>query len=227
MTDIKKDVKAAALEACTALSSTSGNKDVEPFIPQMMAAIEKPAIIGEVVEKLASVVFVQAVETPALAVAVPIVTRGLKDKKEPTKRKACVIIDNMVKLVPDPREVLPFLEKLLPLLSKAKDEISDPEARGVAERAFNTLQRAQETTEARTADPAAVKSQVTDPVGECCPYDVIEAVSDYLVGLSCSLTNSRNFEKSVWVGAFGDFKVAGACAEEVRSLCFKSANHIE
>jgi len=88
MTDIKKDVKAAAMEACTALSSTSGNKDVEPFIPQMMAAIEKPAIIGEVVEKLASVVFVQAVETPALAVAVPIVTRGLKDKKRTHKTKS-------------------------------------------------------------------------------------------------------------------------------------------
>merc|ERR1719436_1784324 len=104
----------------------------------MMAAIEKPAIIGEIVEKLASVVFVQAVETPALAVAVPIVTRGLKDKKEPTKRKACVIIDNMVKLVPDPREVLPFLEKLLPLLKRASEEISDPDARSVAERARDT-----------------------------------------------------------------------------------------
>merc|ERR1719398_559133 len=83
-----------------------------------MSAIEKPQTIGEVVEKLASVVFVQAVETPALAVTCPVVCRGLKDRKEPTKRKACVIIDNMVKLVPDPREVLPFLEKLLPLLKK-------------------------------------------------------------------------------------------------------------
>merc|ERR1719356_963604 len=227
MTDIKKEVQAAALDAATALSGTNGNKDVEPFIPQMMAAIEKPTIIGEIVEKLASVVFVQAVETPALAVAVPIVTRGLKDKKEPTKRKACVIIDNMVKLVPDPREVLPFLEKLLPLLKKATDEISDPEARGVSERAFNTLQRAQETTEARTADPAAVKSLVTDPVGECCGYDTIEPISEYLTAVSCSLTNSRNFEKSVWLQVFGDFKVAADAAEKACDLCFKSANSIE
>merc|ERR1712113_105838 len=226
-TDIKKDVKAAALEAATVLSGTNGNKDVEPFIPQMMAAIEKPTIIGEVVEKLASVVFVQAVETPALAVAVPIVTRGLKDKKEPTKRKACVIIDNMVKLVPDPREVLPFLEKLLPLLKKATDEISDPEARGVAERAFNTLQRAQETTEARSADPAAVKSLVTNPVGECCGFDTVESISEYLTAVSCSLTNSRNFEKSVWLQVFSDFKVDSECAEKTCDLCFKSANSIE
>merc|ERR1719361_3124281 len=118
----------------------------------MMSAIDSPQTIGEVVEKLASVVFVQAVETPALAVTCPVVCRGLKDKKEPTKRKACVILDNMVKLVPDPREVLPFLDVLLPALKRAADEISDPEARGVAERANNTLLRAKETTEARSAD---------------------------------------------------------------------------
>merc|ERR1719394_1926358 len=227
MTDIKKNVKAAAMEACTALSNTSGNKDVAPFVADMMSAIESPQTIGEVVEKLASVVFVQAVETPALAVTCPVVCRGLKDRKEPTKRKACVIIDNMVKLVPDPREVLPFLDQLLPLLQRAAEEISDPEARGVAERARDTLQRAKETTEVRSADPVAVKKLVTDPVGECCPYEVIEAVSDYLVGLSCSLTNSRNFEKSVWVAAFGDFKVAEACAEKTLDLCFKSANSVD
>merc|ERR1719361_1256217 len=127
----------------------------------MMSAIESPQTIGEVVEKLASVVFVQAVETPALAVTCPVVCRGLKDRKEPTKRKACVIIDNMVKLVPDPREVLPFLDLLLPVLKKACDEISDPEARGVAERARDTLQRAKDTTEVRSADPEAVKRLVT------------------------------------------------------------------
>merc|ERR1719473_1028318 len=227
MTDIKKDVKAAAMEACTALGNTSGNRDVSPFVPEMMGAIENPQTIGEVVEKLASVVFVQAVETPALAVTCPVVSRGLKDRKEPTRRKACVIIDNMVKLVPDPREVLPFLGQLLPLLGKAAEEISDPEARGVAERARSTLQRAKETTEVRSADPAAVKRLVTDPVGESCSYDTVEAVSDYLVGLSCSLTNSRNFEKSVWAGAFDALGIPEACAEEARSLCFKSANSIE
>merc|ERR1711874_202494 len=81
LTDIKKDVQAAALDACTKLATTAGNKDVEPFVPEMMNAIMKPATIGDVVEKLASVVFVQAVETPALAVTVPVVFRGLKDKK--------------------------------------------------------------------------------------------------------------------------------------------------
>jgi len=227
LVDIKKDVQAAALDACNKLASTSGNKDVEPFVPEMMGAIMKPALIGEVVEKLASVVFVQAVETPALAVTVPVVWRGLKDKKEPTKRKACVIIDNMVKLVPDPREVLPFLDALLPTLKKACDEISDPEARGVAERAYNTLMRAQESTEARTADPEAVKAAIKDPVGENCRYDDITDIVEYLTKVSCGFTMCRNFEKSVWTQAFGDFKLPSDLAESTCDLCFKAANTVD
>merc|ERR1712190_9678 len=227
LVDIKKAVQAAALDACTKLASTSGNKDVEPFVPEMMGAIMKPALIGEVVEKLASVVFVQAVETPALAATVPVVWRGLKDKKEPTKRKACVIIDNMVKLVPDPREVLPFLDALLPTLKKACDEISDPEARGVAERAYNTLMRAQESTEARTADPEAVKAAIKDPVGENCRYDDITDIVEYLTKVSCGFTMCRNFEKSVWTQAFGDFKLPSDLAESTCDLCFKAANTVD
>merc|ERR1719464_601222 len=218
MTDIKKDVQAAALDACTKLSSVSGNKDVEPFVPEMMSAIMKPTTIGDVVEKLASVIFVQAVETPALAVAIPVVFRGLKDKKEPTKRKACVIIDNMVKLVPDPREVLPFLGMLLPALKKACDEISDPEARGVAERAYNTLLRAQESTEPRSADPEVVKAAIKDPVGEECRYDDIGDIVDYLTGVCCGLTAYRNFDKAVWTGVFSDFKVPADVAENTCDL---------
>merc|ERR1712159_937450 len=67
MMDAKKNVKEAAMEACTEMCATSGNKDIEPFIPQMMAAVQAPMTIGECVEKLAGVVFVQTVETPALA----------------------------------------------------------------------------------------------------------------------------------------------------------------
>mmetsp|Transcript_128228 Transcript_128228/g.399261 ORF Transcript_128228/g.399261 Transcript_128228/m.399261 type:complete len:1032 (-) Transcript_128228:292-3387(-) len=227
MTDIKKEVQNTALDTCTKLSGTSGNKDVNPFVPEMMSSIMKPATIGDVVEKLASVVFVQAVETPALAVAIPVVFRGLKDKKEPTKRKSCVIIDNMVKLVPDPREVLPFLTLLLPALKKACDEISDPEARGVAERAYNTLVRAQETTEPRSADPEAVKAAIKDPVGENCRYDDIGDIADYLTGVSCGLTTYRNFDKAVWTKVYGAFKLSAEVAESTCDLCFKAANSVQ
>jgi len=227
LTDVKKNVADAALEASTEMSSVSGNKDVAPFISEMMGAVQKPASIGDVVEKLASVVFVQAVETPALAVTCPVVMRGLKDRKEPTQRKACVIIDNMVKLVPDPREVLPFLAQLLPQLEKVKDAMSDPEARGMAERAYKTLTTAQETSEMRAADPEAVKKVVVDAVGENYPYDAVGDVTMFVVGMSCAISNTRVFSKEVWVDAFAGLQLPVAVAEAAMDVCFKAANAVE
>jgi len=160
-------------------------------------------------------------------VTVPIVWRGLKGKSEPTKRKACVIIDNMVKLVPDPREVVPFLDVLLTPLKKAADEISDPEARGVAERAYATIQRAQENSEVRSADPAAVKELLRSPVGENCKYDDIDDIVSYLTGISCGLTVSRNFEKPTWASVFSDFQVSDEVAAQTCDVCFKAANSVE
>ena len=52
------------------------------------------------------------------------------------------IVDNMCKLVEDPAEVLPLMPRLEPLVKNATEKISDPEARGVAEKAYKTLQKA-------------------------------------------------------------------------------------
>merc|ERR1711959_742834 len=192
-------------------------KDIEPFIPQMMAAVQAPMTIGECVEKLAGVVFVQTVETPALAVTTPIVSRGLKDRKEATKRRACVIIDNMVKLVPDAREVLPFLPELLPLLERATQEISDPEARGMSERAFNTMKRAQETAEVRAADPERGLEIVQK--GE-----QAEQVNKYVVDCAVALTNARMFDMPQWHDAFTSQGFEKSVAEAVHELCFKATS---
>merc|ERR1719428_1896662 len=219
-----KNVQEASMAAATAMCQTAANKDIEPFTALMMGAIQKPATIGETVEKLAGFVFVQPVETPALAVITPIVLRGLKDRKEPTKRRACVIIDNMMKLVPDPREVLPFLPLLLPVLEKAQGEISDPEARGVAAAAFSTLQRAQETAEFRAADPEKVLKVVLEQ-GESAMK--IPEVAKYVVGVACGLSNRRNFEKQVWVDAFADQNVPEPCAVATLDFCFRAASVTE
>merc|ERR1719428_1672386 len=219
-----KNVQEASMAAATAMCQTAANKDIEPFTALMMGAIQKPATIGETVEKLAGFVFVQPVETPALAVITPIVLRGLKDRKEPTKRRACVIIDNMMKLVPDPREVLPFLPLLLPVLEKAQGEISDPEARGVAAAAFSTLQRAQETAEFRAADPEKVLKVVSEQGGSAMK---IPEVAKYVVGVACGLSSRRNFEKQVWVEAFADQNVPEPCAVATLDFCFRAASVTE
>ena len=96
----------------------------------------------ECIHQLAATTFVQQVEGGPLAIIVPLLVRGLRERTTAIKRKAAVIIDNMAKLVENPHDAAPFLPKLVPELEKVKEEVADPECRKVAAGAHATLLRA-------------------------------------------------------------------------------------
>merc|ERR1719311_1517836 len=146
--DIKKEVKVAALECMTAICHCTGNKDLEPFLPAVVEAASSITNTHECVKKLAGCIFVQNVETPAIASMLPVLTRGLNDKSEEIRRTCCMIIENMCKVVDDPAQIWPLMGKLEPLVKGATEKISDPEARSVALRALEILTKtAGDTTE--------------------------------------------------------------------------------
>ena len=137
--DISQNIKTVSTSVLEKLLKCSGNVDLDAFIPAVLEGIKNHSAIYDSVEALASCVFVQNVEAPALAITMPIIMRGLTDKKTATRRLTCVIIDNMCKLIEHPKEVLPFYENLLSSLERCNDTMSDPEARKVSTRALNTL----------------------------------------------------------------------------------------
>jgi len=141
MWDTKKQVKAAATEAMKAALDVIGNRDIEHMTEEILTAITKPKEVPEIMHKMAGVTFVQSVESPALAMVVPLLLRGLREKKIATKRQAAVIINNMSKLVDDPLAAAPFLPLLLPALESNAESIADPEARDVTQQAVAQLQR--------------------------------------------------------------------------------------
>merc|ERR1719223_339440 len=65
--DIKKEVKAAAVDCMSAICNCTGNKDLEPFLPSVVEAAQSISNTHSCVEKLAGCIFVQNVETSALA----------------------------------------------------------------------------------------------------------------------------------------------------------------
>lgn len=87
------------------------------------------------------------VEEPALAIMVPLLERGLRERQTAIKRKTAIIIDNMCKLVEDETAAAPFLPKLLPGLEKLAAEVSDPEARSVCAKAQATLVQARSASQ--------------------------------------------------------------------------------
>ena len=141
MWDTKKQVKAAATSTMKSAMDVIGNKDVEHMTGQILTAITKPKEVPEIMHKMAGVTFVQSVESPVLAVVVPLLLRGLREKQTATKRQSAVIINNMSKLVDNPLDAAPFLPLLLPALEQNATSIADPEAREVTERAVAQLNR--------------------------------------------------------------------------------------
>ena len=139
---------------------TCQNKDIRPFIPAVIEAIENPSEVAETLHKLSSTVFVQSVDNPALSIAVPILMRGCQEKKTESKRRVCVIADNMCKLIDYAHEATTFLPELAPAIARLADEMSDPEARQVATKCLKTLRNIEESAAAFEANKTMEPDQV-------------------------------------------------------------------
>lgn len=121
------------------------NRDIRPFIPAVIEAIKFPEAVPETLHKLSSTVFVQSVDNPALSITVPILLRGCQEKKIESKRRVCVIADNMCKLIDYAHEATTFMPELQPAILRLAEEMSDPEARCVAGRCVKTLSNIQDS----------------------------------------------------------------------------------
>jgi elongation factor 3 len=140
---LKQEVCEAAEAAMVAVCDVVGNRDIEHLTSSILRSITHPEETEALMHKLAGVRFVQSVESPALAMVIPLLVKGLNSSKTATLRQSSVIIDNMSRLVDDPLDAAPFMPLLMPVLEKACDIISDPEARSVAERSLAQLKSLQ------------------------------------------------------------------------------------
>ncbi|PPJ55102.1 hypothetical protein CBER1_01516 [Cercospora berteroae] len=141
MWDTKPEVKKKAYGTMEKVCALIVNKDIERFIPELIKCISKPENVPETIHLLGATTFVTDVHEPTLAIMVPLLERGLKERETAIKRKSAVIIDNMCKLVEDPNIVASFLPKLMPQLNHNHDNMADPEAREKTKQALDTLIR--------------------------------------------------------------------------------------
>lgn len=223
--DLKKEVCEAAETAMTSVCDVVGNKDIEHLTSLILRSITHPEETAEIMHKLAGVTFVQSVESPALAMVTPLLIKGLTHRTNATVRQAAVIIDNMSRLVDDPIDAAPFMPLLMPVLEKAADMMSDPEARGVCERSVAQLKRLNaEVEEAKTRqqhiDPVRVLGCIKKKFPATKAVDYLEHVAQ----LCCSLMSVRKFNKNHWKEiethlAMVDAAKAKACIEELRKEC--------
>ena len=188
--DTKRQVKEMASKTLKNVCDVIGNKDIESLTDSIVLAIQQPSKVPEIMHKLAGITFVQSVESPALAMVVPLLMRGLKERKIATQRQSAVIINNMSKLVDNPIDAQPFIPLLLPQLILTEQSCSDPEACVIIKKAIEQL----EYLKQKIGDK--VKKNITkkDIISLFPELEKINLVSEMIA----SLVNLQSFEKEKW-----------------------------
>eukprot|EP00270_Netrium_digitus_P003247 TRINITY_DN1367_c0_g1_i1.p1 TRINITY_DN1367_c0_g1~~TRINITY_DN1367_c0_g1_i1.p1 ORF type:complete len:996 (-),score=306.74 TRINITY_DN1367_c0_g1_i1:35-3022(-) len=211
MVDGKEQVMKAAYEAMVEVAGCIGNRDIEPMLSQLVSCILKPGEVPECIHKLSGVTFIQAVLGCALAIMVPLFVRGMKERQTLVKRKTVVVIDNVLRLVDDPKEAAPFLPALLPGVERVSVEVADPECRATAARVHKTLLgmkaevESPEATEAvKMADPAVVLGVLKGVIASGAREEAEQmqqlfgASLDYVSGMCAGLIEAKCFEPLEW-----------------------------
>ncbi|KAF2404200.1 elongation factor 3 [Trichodelitschia bisporula] len=146
MHDLKAEVGKQAVKTMQSLTTLLQNDDVEPRIPLLIQAMEKPSTetLHKAIHALSQTTFVAIVTSPVLAMLTPLLERSLNTPttSQEVIRRTVVVVENLTKLVHDPIEARAFLPKLKPGVSQVKDRASLPEVRELATRALEVINKA-------------------------------------------------------------------------------------
>jgi HEAT repeat protein len=139
--DTHPKVKASAEEALNEISKVVKNPEVSSISPILLKALTDPAeynIRG--LEALIETEFLHAIDAPSLALIVPVLHRGLRDRGAGAKRYGALISGNICTMINDPRDFVPYVSILIPDLKIAlMDPI--PDVRSTSAKALGSLTR--------------------------------------------------------------------------------------
>lgn len=86
------------------MGSVIRNHEIQELVPSLLAAICDPNnATRPCLDTLLSTVFINTIDAPSLALIVPVVHRGLRDRSGDTKKRAARIVGSMCTLINDPK----------------------------------------------------------------------------------------------------------------------------
>ncbi|KAI8144145.1 armadillo-type protein [Fennellomyces sp. T-0311] len=138
LADTHSQVQAAANRSLQLFGEVISNPEIQQLVPVLLDALSDPN--RKTVKALTSLLqtsFVHYIDSPSLALVMPILERGLRERGTEVKTKAAQIVGNMASLT-DERDLIPYLPVVLP---GVKQVLVDPvpEARGTAAKALGSL----------------------------------------------------------------------------------------
>ena len=229
MWDTKKEVKEISKKTALSVMNTCQNNDIKNLIPIIVDTIENPEKVSETLHKLSSTVFVQSVDNPTLSIIVPILLRGCQEKKIESKRRVCVIADNMCKLIDYPHDAATFLPELKPLIIRLSEEMSDPEARQIAKKCLKTLNNIEECVNNYNATKIMSINEIKNIISKYIIFneDVMFNLNvNYLSSILASMIKGMLFDKQEWINIIIHY-LAPNCndktiCENIYNECYKS-----
>ena len=117
-------VKESARNSLADISSVIRNPEILQLTPTLLAALGDPANkTKDALEALLECEFMHSIDAASLAILIPILGRGLKDRGADIKRKSSAITGNMMSMVADSKSLVPYLSQLIP---GVKQCLTDP-----------------------------------------------------------------------------------------------------
>lgn len=138
LADTHSQVQAAANRSLQMFGEVISNPEIQNLVPELLEALSDPNQKTMVaLKKLLQTSFVHYIDSPSLAIVMPILERGLRERGTEIKTKSAQIVGNMASLT-DQKDLVPYLPVLLP---RVKEVLLDPvpEARGTAAKALGGL----------------------------------------------------------------------------------------
>lgn len=138
LADTHMKVQEAARTALIHFGEVIRNPEIQFLVPILLNALVDPNNKTQsALTALLETAFVHYIDAPSLALVVPILSRGLRERSTDIKKRAAQIMGSMAMLT-EAKDLLPYMKDLLPQL---KVVLVDPvpETRSIAAKALGTI----------------------------------------------------------------------------------------
>eukprot|EP00892_Ulva_mutabilis_P008725 jgi/Ulvmu1/6224/UM028_0082.1 len=141
LNDAHPKVSAAASGAISLVGDAVRNPEVAALASVLIRAIADPVrATRKALDALRDTVFVHTVDVSSLALILPVISRGLKERSGDSKKSAARILGNLASLVGNPADLAPYVPGLMPDLRATLIDAL-PDVRATAARALGSLVR--------------------------------------------------------------------------------------
>jgi elongation factor 3 len=222
--DVKKEVTLQTRVCFEDLCSVIDNVDIVPIIPVVIDAYMEPVKCTEkALDKLVSTSFINEVDLSTLGLLVPILIKGMREKKVAAKRRSALVIGNMCKLVNDPRTAAEFYPILKPVLERGIDEIAIEEVRNVCQTSLDTLQRVSSEAKEISKEVMTV-DELADYINQRIPSDKVALMKDIVAHTTwcCNINLEANTRsEEAWAACIKPYLRSVFSSDETYNEFFK------